>query len=119
MATTSSPQTTDLQTYILRAEDLDHNGEVDVLGTPAVIYAFEIDNESLGSSFLAMWNSGYIDWTAPEVLFRATSTTHFVIHVDNDFTFNEAVSIAQANINTGAASVVDVDVSIFAKRFPG
>ena len=119
MATTSSPQTTDLQTYILRAEDLDHNGEVDVLGTPAVIYALDFDNGSGGPSFLAMWNSGYIDWTSPEVLFRATSATRFVIHVDNDFTFNEAVSIAQANVNTGAASVVAVDVSIFAKRFPG
>jgi len=116
MATTSSPQATDLETTILRALDLDHVGQVDVLGMPSVVHVVDLDNSSASQAFYAMWNESSVDWGAPHVIIRVTAASHIVVHIDNNFVFGDAVTIAQSTTPTGVASLAAVNMGIFASE---
>ena len=112
----SSPQKTDLLEYIFRAEDLDHAGVIDSIGTAGRVHVFDSDNQSAGAAWFGAWDGVVVDWDAPELLLYVPSATHHVIHVSTGLLFSTAITSAQTDSFTNPptpASVVGYDFGTF------
>lgn len=111
---TSSPQTTDLIEYIFLAEDLDHVGVIDSIGTTGRVHVFDLDNQTAGAAWFGAWDGVAVDWDAPEVLISTPATTHTIVHVSTGLLFSTAITAAQTTSLTAPyASVVNYDVGLF------
>ena len=109
----SSPQKTDLLEYIFRAEDLDHAGVIDSIGTTGRVHVFDLDNQTGGAAWFGAWDGVVVDWDAPDVLISTPNTAHTIVHVSTGLLFSTAITAAQTSSLTVPASAVDYDLGLF------
>ena len=112
---TTSPQTTDLQTHIFKAANIDVAGKADLIGAPKSVYAIQISNGDGAARYVSMWDATAITAEYADVLIPVNASTDMTVYIDNGITFSDRMSMNGSDAVEGGGNPTDLDITLFAK----
>lgn len=111
---TSSPFSTNLQSYLFKGLDVDVIGHTDCIGTPASVYVIHISNGDAANRYLGLWDSASLGWGGQDCLIRVQASTEMTIYIDKGIPFDTAITIGATRNNDGVGDPTDFDIDLFA-----
>jgi len=111
---TTSPQATDIQTYIFKAADIDVAGKADLIGASKSVYAMQISNGDGAVRYISMWDATSVIQEYADVLIPVNASTDMTVYIDNGITFSTRLSMNGSDAVTAGGNPTDLDITLFA-----
>ena len=111
---TTSPQATDLQTYIFKVANIDVPGKDDLIGAAKSVYAIQISNGDGGVRYVGMWDATEVITEYADILIPVNASTDMTIYIDNGITFSTRLSMNGSDAVTAGSNPTDLDITLFA-----
>jgi hypothetical protein len=112
---TTSPQDTDLQTYIFKASNIDVAGKDNLIGSAKSVYAIQISNGGGAYSYVSMWDADTITAAAADILIPVNAATDMTVYIDNGIVFSTNICMNGSDAVTAGGAPTDLDITVFAK----
>ena len=112
---TTSPQTTDLQTYIFKAANIDVAGKADLIGASKTVHSMQISNGDGGVRYVSMWDATEITAEYADVIIPVNASSDMTVYIDNGITFSSRLCLNGSQAVTAGSDPTDLDITVFAK----
>ena len=113
MATyTSSPFTTNLQSYLFKAANMINDGAPNCIGRDAVLYTLYLSNGDGAIRYIGFWDAESIASEKQEVLIPVKNGEDMVVNIDTGLYFETAVTV-NASTSVAGGNPTDFDASLF------
>ena len=112
---TTSPQTTDLQTYIFKAANIDVAGKGDLIGASKSGYAMQSSNGDGAVRYVSMWDATAITAEYADVVIPVNASTDMTVYIDSGIKFSSRLTMNGSDAVTAGGNPTDLDITLFAK----
>ena len=113
MATyTSSPFTTNLQSNLFKALDINNDGCPDCVGRDATVFVLYLSNGDGAIRYFGMWDSETITTEGQEVMIPVKNGEDMVVSIAVGLYFQTAVTV-NGSTSMAGGNPTDLDASVF------
>ena len=114
---TTSPQKTDLQTYIFKAANIDVTGKSDLIGEPKGVYVLQVSNGDGAVRYVSMFDALTLDSASgvADILFPVDASTDMTVYIDVGVSFENRLCMNGSDAVKAGSNPTDLDITVLAR----
>ncbi len=114
---TTSPQATNLQTYIFKAANIDVAGKSDLIGVAKSVYVLQASNGDGAVRYVSMFDALTLDSASgvADILFPVDASTDMTVYIDVGVAFANRICMNGSDAVKAGGNPTDLDITVLAK----